>query len=65
MLPNRRTAALAVRRPSAADGARGRGVRGGLEFEADGRLVSADSLRAALSSAIKDEDVMGACRASE
>lgn len=40
-------------------------IRGGLGFEADGRLVSADSLRAALSSAIKDEDVMGACRASE
>ncbi|WP_288312793.1 hypothetical protein [uncultured Selenomonas sp.] len=48
MLPNRRTAALAVRRPSPADEARGRGVRGGLAFEAGGRLVSADLLRAAL-----------------
>ena len=46
-------------------GARRAVVRGGLGFEAGGRLVSADSLRAALSSAIKDEDVMGACRASE
>ena len=46
-------------------GARRAVVRGGLGFEAGGRLVSADSLRAALSSAIKDEDVMEARRASE
>ena len=40
-------------------------VRGWLRFEAGGQLVSADSLRAALSSAIKVGDVMMARRASE